>query len=112
MIVNLIIILSLFSCEKQDILKGTLGCIEIRINKIASDPVWNPPAKVYSYEYNGQPVFYFPARCCDIPSELYDENCNLLCLPDGGITGSGDGQCSDFFNTRINEELIWEDNRS
>ena len=82
MIVNLIIILSLFSCEKQDILKGTPGCIEIRINKITSDPVWNPPAKVYSYEYDGQTVYYFSAGCCDIMSSLYDESCNLICCGD------------------------------
>ncbi len=44
-------------------------------------------------------------------STLYNENCNVICSPDGGLTGSGDGQCSDFFDTRTDEKLIWEDVR-
>jgi hypothetical protein len=42
---------------------------------------------------------------------LYDENCTLLCLPDGGITGQGNGKCANFFIERTNEKLIWEDSR-
>ena len=109
----LITVFGLFisSCDKQDILRDTPTCIEKKINEIANKEVWNPPAKVYSYEYAGQTVYYFPPRCCDIMSSLYDENCNLICSPDGGITGNGDGGCSDFFNSRTDEKLIWEDKR-
>lgn len=71
----------------------------------------NPPAKIYRYTYKGQEVYFLTGRCCDIPSKLYDMNGNVLCKPDGGITGKGDGRCPDFFEKRSNEALIWEDKR-
>lgn len=71
----------------------------------------NPPAKVYRYTYNDQEVYYVTGRCCDIPSKLYDMYGNVICEPDGGITGKGDGRCPDFFEKRSNETLIWEDKR-
>ncbi|MEJ8802605.1 DUF6970 domain-containing protein [Pontibacter sp. H249] len=79
---------------------------EIQQNKPA-----NPPAKIYRYTYNNQEVFYLTGRCCDIPSKVYDLHGNILCEPDGGITGKGDGRCTDFFEKRSNETLIWEDKR-
>lgn len=71
----------------------------------------NPPAKIYRYTYNNQEVYYLTGRCCDIPSKLYDRDGNILCEPDGGITGRGDGRCPDFAEKRTNETLIWEDKR-
>ncbi|MDX5348112.1 MAG: hypothetical protein LPJ89_01405 [Hymenobacteraceae bacterium] len=71
----------------------------------------NPPAKIYSYTYQGQEVFYLTGHCCDVPATLYNAQGQVLCLPDGGITGKGDGRCPDFHSTKTNEKLIWEDNR-
>ncbi|MGJ3233879.1 DUF6970 domain-containing protein [Marivirga sp.] len=99
------------SCEKEDILINTPECIKDQIEDIAKGDVWNPPAKIYSYQYEGQTVYYFPSRCCDIASSLYDAECNLLCSPDGGLSGNGDGQCSDFHDLKTDEKLIWEDKR-
>ena len=82
-----------------------------KIDVLKKEPVRNPPAKLYQYTYKNQTVYFFPQYCCDLPSELYDENCALLCLPDGGITGQGDGKCTDFFLERTLEKLIWEDVR-
>lgn len=97
-------------CEKVAVPKGTPRCIEKKISSIAKGEVWNPPAKVYSFEYEGATVFYFTPRCCDIPSDLYDEDCHLICHPDGGFTGRGDGECQDLPDK--NEwKLIWEDTR-
>ena len=109
--VILLISITTVACNKEEVPKGTPKCIEQKINDIAKGDVWNPPAKVVSYEYNSQTVYYFTPRCCDIPSTLYDENCNEVCSPDGGLTGSGDGTCDDFFTTRTDEKLIWEDVR-
>ncbi|AOW19972.1 DUF6970 domain-containing protein [Urechidicola croceus] len=86
-------------------------CIENIIISIQEQDVWNPPAKIYSYRYDNQFVFFIPQRCCDIPSQLLDENCNFICSPDGGIIGSGDGECPDFFDNRTDEYLLWEDDR-
>jgi hypothetical protein len=104
-------LLTLLSCQQADTPKGTPACINNTILDIQNEAVRNPPAKVWSYEYNGETVYYVSAFCCDIPSTLYDKNCNVICHPDGGFSGGGDGLCSDFFTTRSNEKLIWEDGR-
>ena len=74
--------------------------------------VGNPPMSIWQYEYNGQVVYFVPAHCCDISSILYDAEGNVLCNPDGGITGKGDRRCPDFFDQRTNEQLIWKDSRT
>lgn len=71
----------------------------------------NPPAKIFRYAYRGQPVYYLTGRCCDVPSQLFDGSGQLLCEPDGGLTGQGDGKCPNFFDNRTEETLIWEDKR-
>jgi hypothetical protein len=98
-------------CSDNGIAKGTPECVESLINQIKQQDAWNPPAKVFRYVYRQKNVYYFPSRCCDIPSTLIDENCNTLCAPDGGITGGGDGKCTDFFTNRSGEKLIWKDSR-
>ncbi|SIT89152.1 DUF6970 domain-containing protein [Pontibacter indicus] len=87
------------------------GWLSELIRELEQEDVSNPPAKVYRYTYKGQEVYYLTSRCCDIPSKVYDTDGNLLCEPDGGITGQGDGRCADFFDARTNETLIWEDKR-
>jgi hypothetical protein len=82
------------------------------IQEIKSENVWNPPAEIWQYYYNGKVVYYIPPRCCDIPGKLFNENGNLVCNPDGGITGGGDGGCIDFFDNRSDEKLIWKDKRT
>jgi len=81
------------------------------IQQISSDPVGNPPLSIWKYEYNGQAVYFVPAHCCDIPSTVYTAEGAILCSPDGGLTGKGDGKCSDFFEKRTGEQLIWQDSR-
>jgi len=82
------------------------------IKQFESAPVANPPLSVWKYEYNEQDVYYVPAHCCDITSVVYDAQGTFLCAPDGGITGKGDGKCSDFFDKRTGEQLIWQDTRT
>ncbi len=82
------------------------------IKKFENDPVANPPLSVWKYEYNGQVVYFVPAHCCDITSVVYDAQGTILCAPDGGIAGKGDGKCGDFFDTRTHEQLIWKDSRT
>jgi hypothetical protein len=97
-------------CEKKD---ATVipTCINEEIRKIESETVSNPPRSVWQYTYKGKTVYYVPSICCDIPSRLIDGDCKLICNPDGGFTGSGDGKCSDFLTVRSNEKLIWADKR-
>ena len=64
------------------------------------------------YEYQGNIVYYVPPQCCDQFSQLYDSNGKLICAPDGGFSGRGDGKCPDFSRVRKNKVLIWQDTRS
>ena len=77
-----------------------------------NEPVANPPALITRYEYGGQTVYFLPQRCCDIFSNLYDADGNIIGHPDGGITGQGDGSVSDFFEARTNETVVWRDQRA
>jgi|SRR6266542_3597765 len=82
------------------------------IQDLESQPVANPPAFIAQYEYRGQVVYYLPARCCDIPSKLYSAVGTIVCHPDGGFTGTGDGRCADFVVERKNEKVLWRDPRA
>lgn len=66
------------------------------------------PDAVYRYEYNGQTVYYFQARCCDRFNVAYDMEGQALCAPDGGVTGRGDGKCPDFKKTAIGGAVVWQ----
>ena len=81
------------------------------IQRLEHEPVANPPASITRYEYKGQTVYFLPQRCCDIFSDLYNADGNIIAHPDGGITGQGDGRAPDFFEERRNEQLIWADER-
>jgi hypothetical protein len=82
------------------------------ITKFQDAPVGNPLQSIWKYEYKGGTVYFVPPQCCDQYSQLYDASGSLICAPDGGFTGSGDGKCPDFFQTRSNGVLIWSDSRS
>lgn len=108
-------ILLLLSCSKD---KGTTkssdqvpACLAQRIHEIESEPPADPRAEIWRYDYNGKTVYHLLPSCCDQMSELYDDRCNLICHPDGGITGQGDGNCTDFFSTRQNGVMMWKDTR-
>jgi hypothetical protein len=81
------------------------------IQQIEAEPVSASPGFVARYEYKGQIVYYLPQRCCDVPSILWDATGNVLCNPDGGFSGRGDGRCTDFFRERKDERIIWQEPR-
>ena len=87
------------------------GWVDQLIKQYESEPAGDPPLSIWRYDFKDQIVYFVPARCCDIYSILFDANGNILCAPDGGIAGVGDGRCSDFFTQRTNEQLIWQDPR-
>jgi hypothetical protein len=82
------------------------------VAELERDPVANPPALIAQYQYKGDTVYYLPPRCCDVPSALYNSTGTILCGPDGGLTGRGDGRCADFFTERKDGKIIWRDKRS
>ena len=81
------------------------------IAQLEAEPVANPPALIARYDYKGQSVYFLPQRCCDQMSVLYRADGAVMCHPDGGITGAGDGRCPDFFAQRRHEHIVWRDAR-
>jgi hypothetical protein len=85
--------------------------VEDLIAKEESGSIANPPASLTKCVYKNQIVYYLSPRCCDIYSVLYNESGDVICAPDGGLTGGGDGRCPDFFEKKENCEVIWKDSR-
>ena len=86
--------------------------LPVLIQQLESQPVANPPAFIARYEYRDGVVYYILPRCCDIPSNLYNAAGTIVCHPDGGFSGAGDGRCADFFTARSNEKVLWRDPRA
>jgi Domain of unknown function (DUF6970) len=103
----LLMTIFLFACSRDTQVENP-AWINKLIKQFESQPEGNPPQSIWRYDYFAQVVYFVPARCCDIPSTVYDADGNIICTPDGGITGEGDGRCPDFFSTRNNEQLIWK----
>ena len=107
------IVLILFcSCSESTSLDQNPEWVTKLILKYEREPVGNPLQSIWRYEYKNKIVYYVPAQCCDQFSSLFDKDGNLICAPDGGLSGRGNGGCSDFFTERKNEKLIWKDSRS
>jgi hypothetical protein len=100
-----------------------LPWLQVKIWEYQSQPVSSPPRSVVKATFEGKTVYYVPAVCCDIPSELYAEDGALICYPSGGITGNGDGKCPKFrieyLDNKDNKDnkkdnktnTVWEDKR-
>lgn len=62
--------------------------------------------------YQNQIAYYITSPCCDNYNYLYDKNNQVICAPDGGITGHGDGKCPNFSLDKNSCKLIWQYTRS
>lgn len=98
------------SCEKSNLNIDAPNCIENEIKKIKIEEVRNPPAEVWKWEVDGLTYYYITSDCCDQYNYLYNNNCDIICAPDGGLIGSGDGNCPNFMEP-IKKTLLWKDNR-
>ncbi|WP_236668554.1 DUF6970 domain-containing protein [Hymenobacter rubidus] len=85
--------------------------LKARIAAVLAERKRNPITRILSYQYDGQTVYFETAPCCDQFSQLFDTKGRLICQPDGGITGRGDGKCPDFDKKKTNEKLVWQDPR-
>ena len=72
------------------------------------DPASNLPIQIDEYEYMGKKVYLVTADCCDQFNTVYDENCNAICSPSGGLEGKGDRKCPDFDSTARHVKKIWQ----
>lgn len=103
-------IIGLINCENSNTTIDIPTCIETKIQELKNKPVQNPPTKIWKWEVNGQTYYYITSNCCDQYNYLYNSNCEIVCAPDGGLTGKGDGKCPVFTN-KIVKTLVWEDTR-
>ena len=87
------------------------GWLQKRIQALTAEPRQNPPARIMRYRFENQVVYYETLGCCDQFSNLYDQQGKLICHPDGGLTGKGDGDCRYFAKKRTEERLVWQDDR-
>ena len=85
--------------------------LKARIAAVLAERKRNPITRVLRYNYGGQTVYFESAACCDQYSDVLDTRGKLICHPDGGITGKGDGKCPDFDKNKTNEKLVWQDPR-
>ena len=98
------------SCKKLDLAVDVPGCVEKKIKEIKDEPVRNPPAEVWQWKADGKTYYYITSDCCDQYNYLYNDNCDMVCAPDGGFTGGGDGNCPNF-SASIEKVLVWKDSR-
>lgn len=101
---------SLNSCKKLDLEQDVPNCIEKKIKSILNEPVRNPSAQVWKWQDDVNTYYYITSDCCDQFNYLYDDKCNVVCAPDGGFTGGGDGNCPTFQGQLV-KTLVWEDPR-
>ncbi len=106
-------IIFFMSCKNEQnyVAPSAPACIKDLIIQISKEPVRNPAAIIIQYQYKNMTVYYIPPFCCDMFGVLMDDQCNVICLPDGGIVGNGDGSCSDFAKKATHRNIIWEDDR-
>lgn len=103
---------SLIACEQEQIEERDFPtCIQTKIDDLMAREVQNPPAFVTKYRFNDADYFYISSDCCDQYSDLFDGDCQLICHPDGGITGNGDGKCEFELDQAEDMGRVWEDDR-
>lgn len=96
----------------QNVNQPVPAWVKTLIDVKKSSPLEDPPSTIKKCTYQNKNVYYVSSPCCDQYNYLYDENNQTICAPDGGLTGRGDGKCTDFSLDKNNCELIWQDSRS
>lgn len=107
---TLLIPLTFMACSDDDIKKEVPKCIEEKIKQFKKDDVANPPIEVWEWTTEAKVYYYITSPCCDQFNYLYDNDCNVVCAPDGGFTGAGCGDCPTF-GEDLTKTLVWKDER-
>lgn len=104
------VVLFLSNCRSSDIEMDLPYCIKTKIVSILANEVNNPTTQIWKWKVDDKTYYYITSNCCDQYNYLYNSNCEIVCAPDGGISGNGDGNCPSF-TTEIQKTLVWEDPR-
>jgi hypothetical protein len=93
------------NCDRSDNYHGVPACVEKELTK--KDSI-RKPAEVWRWDVDDKTYYYFRSECCDQYNYLFNDNCEMVCAPDGGFSGKGDGTCPQF-EGQIEKTLIWKD---
>ena len=61
---------------------------------------------ILQYVYQNQKVYLLERPDDDGLSTVINKDCEVICQL-GGLTGSGDGQCPNFYDNACNEKRVW-----
>jgi hypothetical protein len=104
------LILAFSNCQTSDVEIETPECMDQLIQEFENDVNFCETGKsVYRYVFQNQFVYVFnPGDCgADMMSNVYDEECNLICSL-GGIAGIILCNDENFSQGATDETLIWE----
>jgi len=92
-----LILFTLSACKKVDVPDGTPSCIKQMIRKMEREGS-HKKGTVEKLMVNGVVYYVFPApsQSRDAFDEMYNEYCEYVCAPSGGITGKGSSDCPDL----------------
>lgn len=103
------IALLLFSmgCQKDFEFEDLPLCIQNELE--LSNYIYCPDANILRYEFQGEQVYIFNFSSCiaDGDTRVMDETCNEVCTF-GGLAGATLCNGEDFYETAINETVVWE----
>ena len=84
------------------------ACLARQIESFNKKEITNIPIQIDEYMYKGKRAFLFTADCCDQFNTLYNESCEAICSPSGGLEGGGDHKCEDFSKESKLVKQIWK----
>lgn len=106
--IPIILIIVLFSaCTSENLPPEASQCMEDKINALKRKAA-PEPKQLWRWTIDNKIYYHVISDCCDFYNYLYDSSCNLVCAPDGGFSGAGDGQCPPFEGS-IEKVLLWQD---
>ncbi len=97
----LLIVVALSGCDNND--TSLPDCVKEM--QISSDP----PIEIWEWRYPNKTYYYLVSPCCDQYNPLFSEDCEFVCAPDGGLSGTGDGTCPDL-SGEVTKRLLWKKN--
>lgn len=106
--------LSFSACEREDLYPEIPDCVQVKIpgQEDSSDHenrIMAPAdlVSIYRYKNNTKSYFELVYVTRDGFTELYDQNCEYVCSPNGGVWGGGAGDCPDWLDID-DRELLWQ----
>lgn len=85
--------------------------LQARVDTYQNGPEHASPTAIWRIQHQGRTAYYVAAPCCDQFNPLWDAQGEVICHPDGGFTGRGDGQCPTPKDAGTQAQLIWSDSR-